>query len=479
MTSQPALPAAENNLPKVGDLLVGKYRIESVLGQGGMGIVYAATHELLCQRVAVKLLLTQAAQNPDAAGRFLNEARAAARIQAENVARVSDVGMLDTGIPYMVMEFLDGIDLNDLLAKRGRLPIPDAVDYLLQATEAVAQAHALGIVHRDLKPANLFLARRPDGTSLVKVLDFGISKTTGVLGQSSSNTSTQSLLGSPYYMSPEQLRSSKNVDRRTDIWSLGVILYELLTGAKPYVGETIGALFAAILEQEPRPLSLLRADAPPALDAVFLRCLRRNPDERWSNTQELAIALAPFCTARGGASIDRIVGIGAASGAPSLAPQVGSTTARGQTAASWGTSRATPPKSSRGLAIAVALGVGVVSIGGAFVIARVFLGGPSTTEARPSYATAAATEAAPSAASTQPSVAPSAAATASASASGVPVDVVAPAPEPEAASADPAQGSSTPRAASAPPAHHKPRPTAPAAPKPAPHGYDPSKDTRR
>jgi eukaryotic-like serine/threonine-protein kinase len=297
-------------LPKAGDLLAGKYRIERVLGQGGMGIVFAANHELLGVRVAVKCLLTDIATSTEAVTRFVNEAKNAARIQSDNVARVMDVGTLDGGRPYMVIEFLEGDDLSKLLETRGPLSVQEAVDYVLQALEGLAQAHSIGIVHRDLKPANLFLVKRQDKTMQVKVLDFGISKSTNPLGEGSgAMTSTKALLGSPYYMSPEQLRSSKSVDARADIWSVGIILYELLTGTPPFAGDNFGELFAAILEMDAPSLLQKRPDINPQFEHVVMRCLQRKPDNRYSNVGELASALAPFASTRGQRTAHRILDV--------------------------------------------------------------------------------------------------------------------------------------------------------------------------
>src|SRR6185369_9371107 len=178
MTTESEQPAESDGTPREGDVVAGKYRVERVLGKGGMGVVVAAEHTVLRQKVAIKFLLPEAMQRKGAAERFEREARAASAIQNEHVARVTDVGVLETGAPYMVMEYLTGKDLGELIRERGKLPIPEAVDYLLQASEAIAEAHALGIIHRDLKPANLFVTTRPDGTPLVKVLDFGLSKVT-------------------------------------------------------------------------------------------------------------------------------------------------------------------------------------------------------------------------------------------------------------------------------------------------------------
>ena len=265
-----------NDLPvAVGDVLADKYRVERVLGAGGMGIVVAAEHLQLGQRVAVKFLLPEACEDPVTLGRFLREARAAASIRSEHVARVIDVGTLPTGEPYLVMEYLAGSDLSDELSKQGPLPIAAAVDYVLQACEALAEAHALGIVHRDLKPANLFLTKRADGSPVVKVLDFGISKSQSPAGEAkqAAMTSTRAVMGSPLYMSPEQLKSTRDVDARTDIWSLGVILHELIGGKPPFHAETLSGLVIQIANEPPLPLRGMRPEVPEELEAVIQRCL--------------------------------------------------------------------------------------------------------------------------------------------------------------------------------------------------------------
>jgi len=212
-----------------GDVLCDRYRVDRVLGSGGMGVVVLAEHIELRERVAIKFLLDSAADDVELSERFLREARAAVRIRSEHVVRVSDVGRLPSGAPYLVMEYLEGEDLSQRL-ERGRVPIEDAVDYVMQCCEAMHVAHRAGIVHRDLKPANLFLTQRPDGSPIIKVLDFGISKVGGAEAAQLSLTRTQTMMGSPLYMSPEQMRSSKDVSPSTDIWSLGVILHELISG---------------------------------------------------------------------------------------------------------------------------------------------------------------------------------------------------------------------------------------------------------
>ena len=299
-----------------GDVLAGKFRIERVLGQGGMGVVVAAYHLQLDERVALKFLVPEALGNAEAVARFAREARAAVKIKSEHVARVVDVGTLETGAPYMVMEYLEGRDLSAYVRERGPLPASEAADYVLQACEALAEAHALGIVHRDLKPANLFLTRRADGTACVKVLDFGISKLTspGTSDPGFSMTRTQAIMGSPLYMSPEQMASSRQVDGRTDIWAIGAILYELMTGRVPFEADTMPQLCAMILQEPPRSIRDYRADIPEPLHEVVLRCLAKDRNQRFQNVAELANALAPFSSRLSARSAERISRVLSAAG---------------------------------------------------------------------------------------------------------------------------------------------------------------------
>ena len=286
-----------------GDVIAGKYRVERVLGSGGMGIVVEATHLTLEEKVAVKFLKPEALENAASVARFAREARAAAKIKSEHVCRVLDV-VVDGGMPYLVMEYLEGRDLDDIVEKSGGIPPADAVDYILQACEALAEAHVAGIIHRDLKPANLFLSRRADGSPVIKVLDFGISKIQPKPGSNdAAMTATSSLLGSPLYMSPEQMKATRDVDVRTDIWSVGVILYEVLTGARPFSGDTIPQICANILGEPPAPIP---GRVPPALERVIFRCLEKRPDDRFQTIAELAEALRPSAPSHALLSIERV-----------------------------------------------------------------------------------------------------------------------------------------------------------------------------
>jgi serine/threonine-protein kinase len=302
-----ATVARTSALPVPPAVLQDKYRLVRQLGAGGMGVVYEAHDTSRGGEVAVKLLRPEAADENNAA-RLLNEARAAARIDNEHVVRVIEVGALDSGIPFLVMDLLHGDDFERLLRIRGPLAIPDAVDFVVEALEGIAAAHAAGIIHRDLKPSNLFLAKGKDGANIVKVLDFGICKRVPNTAElaSGSITTTGSVLGSPTYMAPEQLRSFKRVDARADIWSVGVILYELLTGKSPFARDNLVHVLTAILEQDPTPPTHHRSEIPAGLEAVVLRCLRRARQARFESARELAEALSPWGGGRAETSLKRI-----------------------------------------------------------------------------------------------------------------------------------------------------------------------------
>jgi serine/threonine-protein kinase len=275
-----------------GALVAGKYRLQGILGEGGMGLVVSAHHEALDRMVALKVLRKESARDPVMAERFLREARAAANLRSEHVAHVLDVGTLPTGAPFMVLEYLEGADLAQVLARQGRLPVAVACNYVVQACEAVAEAHASGIVHRDLKPENLYLTTSLGGADHVKVLDFGVSKS--LTADRAVLTNTGVAVGSPVYMAPEQVRGSREIGPRADVWGLGVVLYELLTEALPFEAESLPDLCLKIANEPPVSLQSRRADVPAALAAVVARCLEKDPVRRYFDAADLAEALAPF-----------------------------------------------------------------------------------------------------------------------------------------------------------------------------------------
>jgi eukaryotic-like serine/threonine-protein kinase len=385
------LPSEPTKLPDIGvvpgDVLAGKYRVERVLGVGGMGAVVLARHLDLDEPVAIKLLLPQYAPEGEPVERFLREARAAKKIRSPHVVQVHDVGRLENGAPFMVMEYLEGSDLAGYVEQHGPLPHTDAVGFVLQACEAIAAAHALGIVHRDLKPANLFLTRMPDGSPCIKVLDFGIAKLadpnprSGVfqdplipvsLAPAAGLTSTATIMGTPCYMSPEQLRSTRDVDGRTDIWSIGAILHALLAGVPPFSGESNIDVSAKIIRDPPCPIRQLRPDVPPQLEHVILTCLQKDVTQRFPDVASLASALASVGSEGAVATANRIARTAAVTGptlksapvpglAPSSGPPAVSHAGPTRTASAWGESASFrpqhPPKIGRGSTIALALSV--------------------------------------------------------------------------------------------------------------------------
>ena len=397
----------------LGDVLDGKYRVDRVLGAGGMGVVVAAQHQLLDQNVAIKLLLEGALQSPESIARFEQEARAAVRIKSQHVARVIDVGHLDTGAPYIVMEHLDGEDLAVRLQERGALAIDEAVELVLQTCDALAEAHALGIVHRDLKPGNLFCTRGADRLPSIKVLDFGISKIlwdSGAVQRDRAITRTQTLVGTPHYMSPEQMQSSKHVDARTDLWSLGVILFELLAGRPPFDGDELPSLILKVATAGVPSLRALRPEVPARLEGVVLKCLEKDPARRYANVGELSVALGPFAPARARSLVERIVRIVDANGQAATAVATAPPPPREPTIAPWdaaagGSTRSRRPVRAWTAAAALAL---LFVVGGAAVSRRSSstpASGPPVGPTEPSSAPAAVVSA--SAAPALPSVADS------------------------------------------------------------------------
>jgi serine/threonine protein kinase len=403
-SGQPPASGRADRIPAPGEIIASKYEVQRVLGAGGMGVVLAARHIQLGQTVAIKFMRGQAAADSAAVGRFQREARAIAALSSEHVARAYDVGTLESGAPYIVLEYLAGEDLGELLRRSGPMAVPDVLGAVLQACEALAEAHAIGIVHRDLKPSNLFVTRRKDGSRLVKVLDFGISKMASFNTAASNDSLTASgaIMGSPAYMSPEQVRSAKEADARADIWALGVIVYELVTGRSPFAGETLGETFARILSETPAPLHELRPDVPEGLGAAVARCLERNVERRVQTVAELASRLAPFAPPESALSVERILRMSGASGetmaaagaqvdaassmiaAPLPSPNAGPPGGPLETGPPWLRSHATSLRRSRtpsGLVITTAAAIVLAASFGVYALRRPGGSGvPSTTD---------------------------------------------------------------------------------------------------
>lgn len=287
----------------IGQVVCGKYRIERQIGRGGMGIVLAATHLHLGNLVAIKVMRRDLLPDDRALDRLLIEARAAARVRSDHVARVLDVGLLESGSPFIVMEYLEGENLADLLDRQGALGLEEAASFMMQCCLALAEVHIAGMIHRDLKPGNIFIARQLDGSATVKIVDFGISKHIGDARERGAVTSPQ-VLGSPFYMSPEQMRA-ESVDERSDIWGLGAILFEMLTGRPPFLGDTLPEVYAAVLNHSQPQVDSLRPGVPAELDDIVQRCLEKDPARRYRDVAELAAALAPFAGAMGRA-VERV-----------------------------------------------------------------------------------------------------------------------------------------------------------------------------
>jgi len=422
-----------------GTVLAGKYRVERILGQGGMGVVVEARHIALDERVALKFLLPEYATHPEASTRFLREARAAVKIKSEHVARVSDVGTLENGAPYMVMEYLQGSDLSNVLEKSGVLPISDAVDYVIQGCEAIAEAHSYGIVHRDVKPANLFLGKRPNGLPIVKVLDFGISKSAENAVENL--TRTTAAMGSALYMSPEQMQHTRGVDHRTDIYALGISLYELVAGRQPFYAETLTQLCAEIFTGTPTPIRLLRPEISEEFAQALAKAYERDLASRYQTVAEFVMALAPFAPPRSQTVIESIakmanveipkLGFSRRGSSPSLPESTqlldpvrfpstpmlqrldssadGEAVLRQQTSSGLAVSAAGLPKRGAGALIAVLLAVIVLLLGGGvlfFVLRKQPIPVATTSPADATTAPPHATVAPPPASVIAPTVTP-------------------------------------------------------------------------
>ena len=428
----------EQSLIPIGAVLAGRYRVERVLGQGGMGVVIKAMHLQLHQPVAMKFLLPEVLGNQQVVQRFLREAQAAVRLKSEHVARVIDVGSLETGAPYMVLEYLEGADLSNF--PRSQLSVGGVIDLMLQACEALAEAHSIGIVHRDIKPANFFLTRGSDGAPLLKVLDFGISKTASTAGNL---TATQSVMGTPAYMSPEQMRSSRDVDARADIWALGVVLYELLQGAPPFGGDTFSSMVIKVVND---PLPQLTVPLPPGLDAIVYRCLEKDATRRFQNVAELAHALAPYALSDTQAAISvqrtrSIIGLESHRGATDPGPArraIPPSTLSGAVGA-----RTTPPAPSRRWPIFAGLGALAVIIAIAVIASS---GGGGAAGGKPTSLQPAAQPQGQGAAAAPPVTAPPPAAPAGNAAAATPTTAAVPAPGAPGAPAAPGAAPAAPNA---------------------------------
>lgn len=280
----------------VGQTLGGRYRIHGILGQGGMGTVYDAEHLGLSREVAVKVLSPSQAKKRVAVKRFQQEARAAGAIGHPNICEVYDLGVLDDGSPYLVMEKLVGQTLADRIAKEGGLPFEDVVETVSQVLSGLVAAHEKGIVHRDIKPENIFLARRLGCPPIIKLLDFGVSKMmpefqTG--DDAFDLTRTGMVMGTPYYMSPEQARGERNLDGRVDVYACGVVMYEALAGKRPFVGANYNALLLSIINIDPRPLRELRPSTPPELAAMIDHAMAKNRADRYPSAKHFLNDLVP------------------------------------------------------------------------------------------------------------------------------------------------------------------------------------------
>ena len=355
---EPVAPVRE------GDMIASKYRVERILGAGGMGVVVLALHVDLEQRVAIKFLLPEAASDGELVERFLREGRASVRLRGQHVVKTIDVGRLEDGAPFLVMEFLQGKPLRDHVEQHPNgMPIETLASFLLQACEGVAEAHSLGIVHRDLKPENLFVTHGVDGWPLLKVLDFGISKIADE-GFAGALTRTNSLFGSPMYMSPEQMRSAKHVDPRADIWSLGVIGYELVCGRPPFDADTMYDLCLKVAQDTPQSLLERRPDVPPDLAEGILRCLHKEVGKRTQNVADLAAVLEPHAGPRARGTAARLRDVIRASGA-AFAVLADPESSVNNVQSAWGaTERMSAPPRRRlvPLAVAALVGAGVVAV---------------------------------------------------------------------------------------------------------------------
>ncbi|MCC6648277.1 MAG: serine/threonine protein kinase [Polyangiaceae bacterium] len=295
--------------PSAGEVIDGKYRIDRMLGQGGMGAVAAAFHLLRKAPVALKFISPDIVRVPGAVERFVNEAVAASQIDSDHVVRIFDVGQMPSGLPYIVMEMMSGQDLAVVLEREGPtgLPVPRAVHFVLQILRALQVAHGAGIIHRDLKPSNAFVITKDGEPDFVKLLDFGISKITQDASESAQHlTQTNTGLGTPLYMSPEQARNARDATPRSDIYSVSAILYELLTARTPYLADTPNDLLFKLFTTEPDDIRGVRPDVPEGLAAAIHRGLSKEPAGRPASVTELAELIAPYADARSASIVSKL-----------------------------------------------------------------------------------------------------------------------------------------------------------------------------